>query len=303
MSPKESTNTNIFKTVPPQQSRLRKSLADQTFCSPKYAQLKAILDEALARAAIHKEQHKDLLSKIDVIVKHSIAFQEHNSTLTEELCIANEHVEFLHNQLQLQIQVPDASTFTTTTLLPTEIGPVEHFSVEASAHGPVTISTLSPTMFLAAAKKAMGKKLNQPKLSTAQATYTLILKIQQYCVLDIAFPKCSTLFLLVHNDFKDKITQLFADIGMSIIADLVHAHKHMQERQQLAYKLYCQCLLALCLRLPAPLGKSVMRHFCIVESSSLRLPPVGLEQYLEDRNLPSGPQASAIDTATAMVIG
>ncbi|KAL0073437.1 hypothetical protein F4703DRAFT_1799737 [Phycomyces blakesleeanus] len=173
MSPKESTNTNIFKTVPPQQSRLRKSLADQTFCSPKYAQLKAILDEALARAAIHKEQHKDLLSKIDVIVKHSIAFQEHKSTLTEELCIANEHVEFLHNQLQLQIQVPDASTFTTTTLLPTEIGPVEHFSVEASAHGPVTISTLSPTMFLAAAKKAMGKKLNQPKLSTAQATYTL----------------------------------------------------------------------------------------------------------------------------------
>ncbi|KAL0087451.1 hypothetical protein J3Q64DRAFT_1885338 [Phycomyces blakesleeanus] len=120
--------------------------------------------------------------------------------------------------------------------------------------------------------------------------------------------------LLVHNDFKDKITQLFADIGVSvktdfdpldhrIIADPAHAHKPVQERQQLAYKLHRQRLLALCLRLPAPLGKSVMRHFCTVESSSLRLPPVCLEQYLEDRNLPSGPQVSAIDTATAMVIG
>ncbi|KAL0088867.1 hypothetical protein J3Q64DRAFT_1731964 [Phycomyces blakesleeanus] len=320
MSPKGSTNTNVFKTVPPRQSWPAKSLADQTFCSPKNAQLKANLDEALARAAIHEEQHKALLSKIDVIVEHSIALQEQNSTLTEELRIANEHVEFLHNQLQLQVQVPGASTFTTTTLPPTEIAPVENFSVEASAHGPVTISTPSPTTFLAAAKKAMGKRPNQPKLTTAQATRALqpesepsvyafvylpcchhlkysqvrkllkTFKIQQSRVLDIAFPKRGTLSLLMHNDFKDKITQLFADIGVS-------------DHQQLAYKLHCQRLLALCLRLPAPLGKSVMRHFCIVESSSLRLLSVCLEQYLEDRNLPSGPQASAIDTATAMVIG
>ncbi|KAL0096375.1 hypothetical protein J3Q64DRAFT_1707385 [Phycomyces blakesleeanus] len=344
MSPKGSTNTNVFKKVPPRQSRLAKSSADQTFCSPENAQLKAILDEALARAAIHEEHHKALLSKIDVIVEHSIALQEQNSTLTEELRIANEHVEFLHNQLQLQVQVPGASTFTTTTLPPTEIAPVENFSAEASAHGPVTISTPSPTTFLAAAKKAMGKRPNQPKLTTAQATRALqpesgpsayafvylpcrhhlkysqvrkllkTFKIQQSRVLDIAFPERGTLSLLVHNDFKDKITQLFADIGVSvktdfdpldhrIIADPAHAHKPVQDRQQLAYKLHHQRLLALCLRLPAPLGKSVMRHFCTVESSSLRLPPVCLEQYLEDRNLPSGPQASAIDTATAMVIG
>ncbi|OAD65666.1 hypothetical protein PHYBLDRAFT_153145 [Phycomyces blakesleeanus NRRL 1555(-)] len=291
-----------------------------------------ILDEALACAAIHVEQHKALLSKIDVIVVHSIAFQKQNSALTKELCVANEHVEFLHNQPQLQVQVPGVSTFTTTTLLPTEIAPVENSSAEASAHGPVTIPTPSPTTFLAAAKKAMGKRPNQPKLTTAQATHALqpksgpsayafvylpcnhhlkysqvqkllrTFKIQQSRVLDISFPERGTLSLLVHNDFKDKITQLFADIGVSvktdfdplnhwIIADPAHAHK----------PLHCHRLLALCLRLPAPLGKSVMRHFCTVESSSLRLPSVCLEQYLEDRNLPSGPQASAIDTATAML--
>ncbi|KAL0074648.1 hypothetical protein J3Q64DRAFT_1777731 [Phycomyces blakesleeanus] len=307
MSPKGFTNTN---------SRSAKSSAGQTFCSPKNAQLIVILDEALACAAIHVEQHKALLSKIDVIVVHSIAFQKQNSALTKELCVANEHVEFLHNQPQLQVQVPGVSTFTTTTLLPTEIAPVENSSAEASAHGPVTIPTPSPTTFLAAAKKAMGKRPNQPKLTTAQATHALqpksgpsayafvylpcnhhlkysqvqkllrTFKIQQSRVLDISFPERGTLSLLVHNDFKDKITQLFADIGVS-----------------LAYKLHCHRLLALCLRLPAPLGKSVMRHFCTVESSSLRLPSVCLEQYLEDRNLPSGPQASAIDTATAMVIG
>ncbi|KAL0073617.1 hypothetical protein F4703DRAFT_1972194, partial [Phycomyces blakesleeanus] len=98
-------------------------------------------------------------------------------------------------------------------------------------------------------------------------------KIQQSCVLDIAFPERGTLFLLVHNDFKNKITQLFADIGVSmktdfdpldhqIIADLAHAHKPMQDCQQLAYKLHHQHLLALCLCLSAPLGKSVMRHCC-----------------------------------------
>ncbi|KAL0083780.1 hypothetical protein J3Q64DRAFT_1749292, partial [Phycomyces blakesleeanus] len=290
-------------------SRLAKSSPDQTFCSPKNAQLKAILDKALACAAIHEELHKTLLSKIDIIVEHSIALQEQNSTLTEELCIANEHVEFLHNQLQLQVQVPGASTFTTTTLPPTEIAPVENFLAETSAHGPVTISTPSPTTFLAAAKKAIGKRSSQTKLTTAQATHALQPESGPSAYAFVYLP--------CHHHLKysqDKITQLFADIGVSmktdfdpldhqIIADLAHAHKPVQDCQQLAYKLHHQHLLALCLCLPAPLDKSVMRHFCTVESSSIRLPLVCLEQYLEDQNLPSGPQASAIDTATAMVIG
>ncbi|KAL0078255.1 hypothetical protein J3Q64DRAFT_1643788, partial [Phycomyces blakesleeanus] len=92
-------------------------------------------------------------------------------------------------------------------------------------------------------------------------------KIQQSRVLDIAFPERGTLSLLVHNDLKDKITQPPADTGVSvkidfdpldhrIIADPAHAHKPVQERQQLAYKLHRQRLLTLCLRLPDPLDKS-----------------------------------------------
>ncbi|KAL0079374.1 hypothetical protein J3Q64DRAFT_1871027 [Phycomyces blakesleeanus] len=151
------------------------------FCSPKNAQLKAILDEMLARAAIHKEQHKALLSKIDIIVEHSIALQKQNSTLTKELRIANEH---------LQVQVPDALAFTTTTLPPTKIAPVENFSVEDSAHGSVTIPTPSPTTFLAASKKAIGKKSNQPKLTTAQATRALQPKSRPSAYAFVYLPCC-----------------------------------------------------------------------------------------------------------------
>ncbi|KAL0096654.1 hypothetical protein J3Q64DRAFT_1708763, partial [Phycomyces blakesleeanus] len=312
MSPKGSTNTNVFKTVPPRQSRPAKLSADQMFCDPKNIRLKAIVDEALARIAMHEEQQKVLLSKIDVIVANLIAIQEQNNALTEELRVANEHVEFLHNQLQLQVLVPGASAFTTTVLPSTEIAPVENASASASAHGPVPIPTPSPTTGSSANPFVYLSYRHHLKYSQVRKLLTTF-KIQQSCVLDIAFPERGTFSLLVHNDFKDKITQLFADIGVSvktdfdpldhqIIANLARACKPMQENQQITYKLHRQYLLALCLRLPAPLGKSVMRHFCKVESSSLCLPPVCLEKYLEDQNLPYGPQASAsaIGTATVM---
>ncbi|KAL0081185.1 hypothetical protein J3Q64DRAFT_1837896 [Phycomyces blakesleeanus] len=82
-------------------------------------------------------------------------------------------------------------------------------------------------------------------------------------VLEIAFLERSTLALLVHYDFNDKIVQLSTNIGVSIktnfdsldhriITDPAHAYKPEDECPQLAYKLHRQRLLALCLRLPLP---------------------------------------------------
>ncbi|KAL0075684.1 hypothetical protein F4703DRAFT_1798427 [Phycomyces blakesleeanus] len=92
-----------------------------------------------------------------------------------------------------------------------------------------------PLLFLSATKKATGKESKHSKLTTAQASraiqpesrpsvYSFVylpycnhlkysqvrkllrtLKIQQSCVLEIAFPECGTLLLLVHHDFQSKM--------------------------------------------------------------------------------------------------
>ncbi|KAL0076710.1 hypothetical protein J3Q64DRAFT_1852688 [Phycomyces blakesleeanus] len=177
------------------------------------------MDDALTHIAMHKAQQQVIINKLDAIMATTNALQAQNSSLIEELRVANEYIGLLHNQLQLQAKVPGDTAFPTIVLQSMAIDLVEYVSAVGAAHSPATIPTPSPTTFLAAAKKTMDKILNHPKLTTAQTSRALqpesrpsayafvylrchhhlkycqvpkllrTLKIQQLRVLDIVFPE------------------------------------------------------------------------------------------------------------------
>ncbi|KAL0077387.1 hypothetical protein J3Q64DRAFT_1703037 [Phycomyces blakesleeanus] len=187
MIPKAFTNTNVFKTVLPRQNGWL-----NTLCLRE----RPVKSHYGRPANTHNRTRRTVTStsKLNALIPQ-------NSSLIEKLCAVNEHI-FRHKFPVLQPSPPPSS---------------------------------HPLLFLSATKKATGKESKHSKLTTAQASraiqpesrpsvYSFVylpycnhlkysqvrkllrtLKIQQSCVLEIAFPECGTLLLLVHHDFQSKM--------------------------------------------------------------------------------------------------